>query len=230
MLLDCAALGCGLPAKALRPDELRALLLRRGTAWITKDAVWAELVERAQAIPDPWTTVAAGMMRPGLRHIVTALRGRFPVDHVDLESEVVAGFLQELDLAEARTPRIYAQLHGAARRRGHEVCRRELRSAGRSEPTGTVRRHRPAGGHPDIVLAEAMRSGVVTPQQADLVSHVLIDDNDRSTAARRLGMSRYQVAAQLDTAADQLAEYLCHRTAAAGGVVSAWHEYGEERP
>ncbi|WIY05607.1 hypothetical protein QRX60_17780 [Amycolatopsis mongoliensis] len=31
---------------------------------------------------------------------------------------------------------------------------------------------RSAGGHPDLVLAGAMLSGVVTPQQADLVSEV----------------------------------------------------------
>ncbi len=53
-----------------------------------------------------------------------------------------------------------------------------------------------------------MLSGVVTPQQADLVSDVLLDQGDRSTAASRRGMSRYQVTSQLNTASRHLADYL----------------------
>jgi hypothetical protein len=54
-----------------------------------------------------------------------------------------------------------------------------------------------------------MLSGVVTPQQADLVSDVLLDqDDDRLTAASRRGISRHQVTSQLNTASRHLAEYL----------------------
>jgi hypothetical protein len=34
--LDCAALGCGLPAAALSLDEVRILLFKRRTSWVTK--------------------------------------------------------------------------------------------------------------------------------------------------------------------------------------------------
>lgn len=78
----------------------------------------------------------------------------------------------------------------------------------RSELTDTAVDTRAANGHPDLVLAGAMLSGVITPHEADLVSDVLLDHGDRSTAAKRRGMSRHQVAAQLNTPARHLADYL----------------------
>jgi hypothetical protein len=207
--LDCAALGCGLPAAALPLDEVRILLLKRRTSWVTKDAVWQELVKRAHAAPEPWTTVTAGMMMPGLKHIGGKLGGRYFGDRNDLDSEVLEGFLQALDVVDAQAPKVYAQLYWAAFRRGHEACNRERRLAlSRGELTETVADLRPASGHPDLVLAGAVLSGAVTPQEADLVSDVLLDHNDRSTAAKRLGMSRHQVASQLNAASRHLADYL----------------------
>lgn len=209
LVLDCEALGGGLPAKEMPLDEVRVLLLKRRTSWVTKDAVWQELVRRAHAVPEPWTTVAAGMMMPGLKHIGGKLGGRYPGDRNDLDSEILEGFLQALDIADARAPKVYGQLYWAAFRRGHEACNREMRLAmSRSELNETVVGLRPTGGHPDLVLADAMLSGVVTPQQADLVSDVLLDHDDRSTAARRHGLSRYEVSSKLSTASRRLADYL----------------------
>ena len=208
LTLDCAALGCGLPAEVLPLDEVRVLLLKRQTSWVTKDAVWQELVRRAHAEPEPWTTVTAAMMMPGLKHIGAKLGSRFPGDRNDLDSATLEGFLQALDVADARSRKVYGQLYWAAFRRAHEVCNSERRRAmTRSELTDVADR-RPAGGHPDLVLAGAMLSGVVTPQQADLVSEVLLDHDNRTTAARRHGMSRYQVASELTTASRHLADYL----------------------
>ena len=78
----------------------------------------------------------------------------------------------------------------------------------RSELTDTAIDARTADGHPDLVLAGAMLSGVIAPHEADLVSDVLLDHGDRSTAAKRRGLNRHQVAAQLNTASRRLADYL----------------------
>ena len=86
LTLDCAALGCGLPAEEVALDDLRVLLLKRRTSWITKDTVWQELVRRAHASPEPWTIVAAAMMMPGLKHIGGKLGSRFVGDRNDLDS------------------------------------------------------------------------------------------------------------------------------------------------
>jgi hypothetical protein len=209
LTLDCAALGCGLPAEEKPLDEVRVLLLKRQTCWVTKDAVWQELVKRAHTMPEPWITVAAAMMMPGLKHIGGKLGARYPGDRNDLDSEILEGFLEALDLADPGAPKIYGRLYWAAFRRGHEACNRETRLVlCRSMLTETTANLRPLGGHPDLVLAGAMLAGVVTPQQADLVSDVLLDHRERSAAAVRRGMSRDQVASQLNTAARHLAGYL----------------------
>jgi hypothetical protein len=190
-------------------DEVRVLLLKRQTTWVTKDAVWQELGKRAHTTPAPWTMVAAGMMMPGLKHIGSKLGARYPGDRNDLDSEILEGFLQALDIADVHAPKIYAQLYWAAFRRGHEACNRERRLAtSRSELAETITDRRQASGHPDLVLADAMLSGVVTPQQADLVSDILLDHDGRTTAAKRRGMSRHQVASQLSIAARNLTDYL----------------------
>ncbi|WP_125791689.1 hypothetical protein [Amycolatopsis sp. WAC 01376] len=209
LTLDCAAIGCGLPAEAKSVDEVRVLLLKRQTSWVTKNAVWQDLVRRAHATPEPWTIVATAMMMPGLKHIGGKLRARYPGDRNDLDSEILEGFLQALDVADDGVPKVYGQLYWAAFRRAHEACNRETRLAmTRSELSETIVAPNPALGHPDLVLADAMLSGAVTPAQADLVSDVLLDHDERSAAAERLGISRYQVSCRLDAATRRLASYL----------------------
>lgn len=212
--LDCAELGCGLPAAEMPLDQVRVLLLKRRTSWVTKNAVWQELVRRAHTMPEPWTTVAAAMMMPGLKHIGGKLGTRYPGERNDLDSEILEGFLQALDLAEAGTPKVHAQLYWAAFRRGHEACNRERRvQSSRADMNESTAKYRCPDGHPDIVLANAMRRGVVTPQEADLVSDVFLDHNDRTTVARQRGTSRYQVRSRLTTATRHLADHLTGETA-----------------
>ena len=209
LTLDCAALGCGLPAEEKPLDEVRVLLLKRQTCWVTKDAVWRELVKRAHTMPEPWITVAAAMMMPGLKHIGGKLGSRYPGDRNDLDSEILEGFLQALDMADPSAPKIHGQLYWAAFRRGHEACNREMRLVmSQSKLAETAVHTHSTYGHPDLVLAAAMLDGVVTPQQADLISEVLLDHDERSTAAVRRGMSRDQVASQINTAARHLVGYL----------------------
>jgi len=69
------------------------------------------------------------MMMPGLKHIAGKLGSRFRGDRNDLDSELPEGFLQALDVADVRSPRIYGQLYWAAFRRGHEACNSERRRA-----------------------------------------------------------------------------------------------------
>lgn len=209
LVLDCAELGCGLPAEEMPLDQVRVLLLKRRTSWISKNAVWQELVRQSHTKPEPWTTVAAAMMMPGLKHIGGKLGPRYPGDRNDLDSEILEGFLQALDLAEVEAPKIHSQLYFAALRRGHEACNRETRlTKSRASLNESAAASRRPGGHPDLVLADAMRAGIVTPQEADLVSDVFLDHNDRKSAARQCGTSRYRVRSQLTTAARHLADHL----------------------
>lgn len=211
LVIDGGPLGCGLPDRPIPLDELRIMLLKRQTAWLTKDAAWQELVRRAHAQPEPWVTAATGMMLPGLKHIGGKLGTRYPGEKGDLDSEVLQGFLQALDLADPRQGKLHSPLYSAAFRRGHEAYNRENRLArdqtGLTESCRTAS-IRPRAGHPDLVLAGAMLDGAVTPRQADLISRIHLDRTHRGDAASPLGLSRHAVGQELASARRRLLEHL----------------------
>src|SRR2546430_17263036 len=76
LTLDGAVLGCGLPPRAQPLDELRVFLLKRQSTWLTKDAVWHELVRRAHEQPTPWIIAAAGKRNPRFEQHAREHRGR----------------------------------------------------------------------------------------------------------------------------------------------------------
>jgi hypothetical protein len=212
--LDCSALGCGLPEGLMCLDELRILLLKHRTTWVTKDAVWQELVRRAHAEPEPWVMAAAGMLVPGLKRIAGRFSNRYPGDNRDLDSEILEGFLEALDLAEVGHPKIYSQLYTGAFRRGYEACCRERRLAAkraeldeRDADTYHARRE----GHPDLVLADAVRDKALTAEQAGLLSDVHLGGMDRKCAAAMLGVTPRRCCAQLAQAQRKLIGFLSDR-------------------
>jgi len=214
LTLDGVALGCGLPARAEPLDELRVFLLKRQTTWLTKDTAWQELVRRAHQQPTPWIIAAAGMMMPGLKHIAGKLDNRYPGEKSDLDSEILNGFLDALDLAEPNQPRIYASLYWGAFRRGHEACNREnriLRQNSILDEAACARYQRPATGHPDLILAGAVLDEALTEEQAALLSDVRLDGEKQEDVADRRGLSRHGCRRLLAQAERKIVEFLHDR-------------------
>lgn len=214
LTLDGSELGCGLPPRAEPLDELRVLLLKRQTTWLTKDTVWKELVRRAHEQPTPWVIASAGMMIPGMKHIAGKLGGRYPGEKSDLDSEILNGFLDALDLAEPVQPRVYGTLYWGAFRRGHEACNREnriLRQSSTLDEATCVRYQRPAAGHPDLILAGAVLDEALTEEQAALLSDVRIDGEKQADVADRRGLSRYDCRRLLAQAERRIVEFLHDR-------------------
>jgi hypothetical protein len=196
-----------LPPRRVGLDELRAIMLRRRTGDRCKDAVWSHLVRTARADPNPWVIAAAGMMLPGLKSIAARLRGRYPHDTSDLDSEILEAFLHELVRLDLDRPAPHAQLYQAAWRRGEQTCRREVRTMSRHVPLPeNLADH--CAGNPDIALARAMLDGVITAEQAALVSGVHLDSAHRADVARQLGMSRGRARRELTAATYGLSVYL----------------------
>jgi hypothetical protein len=175
LTLDCAALGCGLPEEELSLDQMRVLLLKRQTSWVTKDAVWQELVQRAHATPEPRSSKAFSKHSTSSTHGHRRSSGSSTGPHSG---------------AATKPPTA----------KGGEQCPGPNSLTPQSTP-------RTAGGHPDLILAGAL-FGVITPREAHLVSDLLLDHGDRSSAAKRRGMSRHQVAVQLNTVSRHVADYL----------------------
>jgi hypothetical protein len=205
--IDCGHLSRDLPPRRVGLDELRVIMLKRRTCDQLKDAVWSYLVRMSRAQPDPWVLVTAGMMLPGLKAIAARMRGHYPYDACDLDSEILEAFFHELRRLDPRQPAPHTQLYLAAWRRGDQICRRETRRASRYVPLPDgLADH--CAGNPDIALARAVLDGVVTARQAALVSRVHLDSAQRGDVARQMGMSRDRARRELTIATGGLSDYL----------------------
>lgn len=205
--VDGPRLSRELPARRIGLAELRVILLKRRAGDRLKNAVWSHLARMTRTAPDPWMIASAGMMLPGLKSIAARMRACYPYDPGDLDSEILEAFLRELSRLDPDRPAPHTQLYLAAWRRGYETCRREARRAGRYAPLpdGLADHRR---GNPDIALARAVLDGVVTAEQAALVSRVHLDSAQRGDVARQLGMSRDRARRELTIATRGLSVYL----------------------
>ncbi|SDM82549.1 hypothetical protein [Allokutzneria albata] len=218
LTLDGAVLGCGIPPQPQPLDLLRNLLLKPRTTWLTKEAVWRELVRRAHMEPEPWMTATAGMMCPGLKGIARKLSPRYPHNNkIDLHSEILVGFFEALDLAEPDQPRVYSQLYWGAFRRGHELCNRENRNLQRIaryeevDELGDGHWRRSTAGNADLLLAGAVLNNVLTKDEAALVSEICLDGEEPGAAASRRGLSKRACDKRLAQAERKLVGFLNSR-------------------
>jgi hypothetical protein len=175
LALHAAGLAAGLPDRLVPLDEITVLLLRPGTSAAARNKVWAELVRRARSGPAAWMVGLTGVALPGLTRAVgdlaagTGYRG----DHRDLQAEVLAGFLQAvrgLDLDDLDGIPLASHLMWAAFRAGRVLACADAAWAGRRRGLEESWQPPPRpAGHPDFVLAAAVRRGVITAADAQLI-------------------------------------------------------------
>jgi len=185
-------------------DELTILLLHPSVSTAARNKVWAELVRRARSGDPAWTVGLTGVALPGLTRAVAGLAAAWRGDPADLEAEVLAGFLaalRALDLDDLDRVPLASRLCWAAWRAGQKhACasaawasrRRDLDSSGAGPAL--------PWGHPDFVLAAAVRRGVITAADAHLIG-----------ASRLEGIPLSQLAAETGSRHDSL----CRRRAKA---------------
>jgi hypothetical protein len=181
LALDGAQLGHDLPARPIPLDELRSILLHPATGFAARDAALADLVGPPPRRRGAWTVGLAGVLLPGLRRAAGQLAREFPGDTADIDAEVLTGFLEtlaKLHLHPGRR-RLAAHLLWGAFNRGKRLRRIELEVSVRQIPvdaTSTV--PPPPAGHPDILLARAVRHGVLTAWEAELIGATRLDGED----------------------------------------------------
>jgi DNA-directed RNA polymerase specialized sigma24 family protein len=205
LLIDGESVHGALPQRPIPLDELRVLVLKRQASGQVKDAVWSYLVRSTRTPANPWRVAVAGMMIPGLKRIAAKLGPCFPGEPSDLDSEILAAFLQAVENVDPGQSGLPGRLYRVALRRGYEVCEQEQRQTYQCLDFDA---ECPSAGNPDLALARAVLDGVVTARQANLVCGVLLDRTRRSEVARRLGMSRDRVRRELNTATRGLSAYL----------------------
>ena len=173
LAVHASQLAEGLPDRPVPLDELRVLLLHPATSARARNRVWAGLVRRARTGDPAWVIGLTGIAMPGLRRAVASLTGTYRGDPADLQAEVLTGFLaalRGLDLDDLEEIPLASRLCWAAWRAGQALACADADYAGRRRSL-SVWRDGPdlPWGHPDFVLAAAVRRGILTKGQAELI-------------------------------------------------------------
>lgn len=179
----------GLPDRAVPLDELKEILLRRHCPREVRDAVWAELVRRARAQGGTWTVACVGIALPGLITLADSLMKAWADDYDDIYSAVLVGFLAALDTVDLAQPWILPRLRYAARHAAVATIRDALRFPIPADVGFESHPPRLPAEHPDLVLARAVADGVITSEQAELISATRVGDESVAAFARRHGRS-----------------------------------------
>lgn len=166
----------GLPNRIIPLDELRDRLLRGRSPRRTRDAVWAHLVRRSRDEGARWTLACTGMALPALASVAGQLGARFPGEVFDVHAEVLAGFLAGLAQVDLDRPRILTRLRWSAYRHGLAALSEALDAPTPMPPGFRSAPPRPPWGHPDLVLARAVRAAVLTRTEADLIGATRLED------------------------------------------------------
>ena len=193
LALNPGRLAAGLPDRDVALGELRALLLHPATPPAARNKVWAELVRRARSGEPEWVIGLAGIAMPGLRRAAARLRAAWRADPHDLQSEVLAGFLtamRALDLDDLDSVPLASRLCWAAWRAGQKLACADAAWASRRRDLGEAA-DGPVmpWGHPDFVLAAAVRGGVLTAAQADLIGRNRLEGVPLAQIAAESGIS-----------------------------------------
>ncbi|WP_240507049.1 hypothetical protein [Thermoactinospora rubra] len=183
-------LGRELPRREILLTELRDLLTSRAVTNDTRDVVWRELVERARREGAQWLVGAVGVAVPALRGIAGRIcRGYEAGEAVDIDTEVLAAFIEAVRTIDLDKPAIFPRMCDAARRAGERV--RELAESDVARKIFDPASRAPAApwGHPDLVLADAVAKGIISELDAELIGLTRLEKRTLAEAADELGLS-----------------------------------------
>ncbi|MBB2940524.1 hypothetical protein FB565_000228 [Actinoplanes lutulentus] len=166
----------GLPNSTLPLDELRTLLIYERHDSSTTDKLWQQLARHAREWGPAWVVGAIGLALPALTHLAARISHDDPRHADDVDSEVLAGFLEALRTADLKPPRLWLRMCWTAWRAGAAVV---LADDGEELPLDFPvgsRSPRMPYGHPDLLLGRAAAAGLITAEAAELISMTRFGD------------------------------------------------------
>jgi hypothetical protein len=164
-----AELGVPFPRRPIVLTELASMLLHPSVPFEARDAALRLVVRRAQERGGAWTVGLAGVLLPGLRAALATMVSAWPDAAEDLEAEVLAELVDVVASFDPAAERVASRVLWRAAQRARRRLAKEQADFGRhvSRPF-PAEPHRP-WGHPDFVLAEAVKAGVINAADAELV-------------------------------------------------------------
>ncbi|SBT54301.1 hypothetical protein [Micromonospora narathiwatensis] len=200
--VDGRQLGHGLPRRRIALTELSAILMHPSCGAAAQDAAWRLLVVRARTGEDRWVVGAIGVALPGLRHRAHLLS---KLSSGDLHAALVEAFLKALNTVELDQPGIVNALLNAAFSGARAALRgQEPAESGEADfAPGSALPPAPYG-HPDLVLARAVRIGAISVAEADLIGGTFLEDTSLAAYAERTGLPRWGVYKRRSAAVQRL--------------------------
>ncbi|MET8551704.1 hypothetical protein [Micromonospora zamorensis] len=166
----------GLPDTTMPLDELRKSLMFGHYDSDTTDELWRQLAYHAREWGPAWIVGVIGVALPALTHLAAKISRGYPRHADDVDSEVLAGFLQSLRSADLTPPRLWLRLCWAAWRAGVSVVKTGDTEVLPLDLTNESRSPRMPYGHPNLLLGRAAAAGLISGDAAELISATRIGD------------------------------------------------------
>lgn len=191
LCLDGRELGPDVPQRPLALDELRSCLLQAAVSFETRDRALATVVRRAHHHGEAWMLGLAGLLMPGLRSMARRLEGVSHADRAEVEAEILAAAVDAVGWLGTDQERIAARVCWRAYRRAHRgLCVGRLQTCPLSELDEDEEEELRAvdGSNPERFLARAVRAGVITAEDAELIAVTRLDGRGITELAAARGM------------------------------------------
>jgi hypothetical protein len=216
----------GLPDEPIPLDQLRARLLHPATRYSTRDDAVQALTARARTERGQWTVGLAGVLLPGLRRAVAPLAAACPGKRVDLEAEMLAGLITAIDRCQPDRPRPAGFLCGQAFDAAKRLLRAELAERARPGHDPVSSEPPKPYGHPDLVLADAVKARAIAGEDAELIAATRLGHISLADAACQRGLT-YKAAERRRLRAERaLVEWIRTGRATTGFVATGFVAIG----
>ena len=155
--------------------------------------VWAQVIRLARRKQTGWFLVAAGLAYPKLVHKSQLLAANFPGDTTEDQADLIEAFLtaiRDIDVEDLSIP----DLAATAAWRAFTAVRRERRREETAPVSMALASESAAPApeveHVDILLARAVRLGVITVDEAEYIGRSYMEDTPIEEIVAWAGISR----------------------------------------
>lgn len=216
-----ARLVCDEPDRDAWPvDLIRTHLAHPSTRPELRERTWREVIRRARTLGAPWDVVAVAMSVPVLRRMLARLARPAHLDRTEVEQEALAGVAAALCTVDLDGEQQDRELFRAADRAVHRLVYAAQQSCLREralevELAGTAGAMFACEESESVdeftVLAQALRTGVVSVDEARLIARTRLNGEHMKVLAAERGVSWRQLYRHRSAAEEHLTGYLRRR-------------------